>query len=148
MNKLGRLTLRFPLQSDIDAYYSEIETIGAAFEEMQGKNSRLLAQLSEKDEAYNQLLTEKIQAHHSATRLGEQCAGAEAVRKTAEQQAGLLQERAATLETRLQVSGSVLEAAILSTGSILHVFVAALVGTAPDIDALSVSSSAPLGRRS
>ena len=91
------------MQADIDAYTTEMEVIGAAYEDMQGKNSRLLQQLTKRDETNNQLLTERIQSQHSAARLSEEKASAEAARQLAEQQVAALQERVAALETRLQV---------------------------------------------
>ena len=91
------------MQADIDAYTTEMEVIGAAYEDMQGKNSRLLQQLTKRDETNNQLLTERIQSQHSATRLIEEKASAKAARKLAEQQVAALQERVAALEARLQV---------------------------------------------
>lgn len=90
-------------QADIDAYTTEMEVIGAAYEDMQAKNSRLLQQLAEKDSKNSQVLTEKIQAQHQATRMVEQQVQAESARKLAEQQVVALQERVGALETRLQV---------------------------------------------
>ena len=91
------------LQADIDAYTTEMEVIGAAYEDMQAKNSRLLQQLAEKDGKNSQVLTEKIQAQHQMVRLAEQQAQAEAARKLAEQQVTASQDRISALETRLQV---------------------------------------------
>lgn len=92
------------LQADIEAYTAEMEVIGAAYEDMQAKNSRLLQQLAEKDGKASQVLTEKIQAQHQANARSEQQQQAEAARKLAEQQVAVLQERVAALEAKLQVS--------------------------------------------
>lgn len=81
-----------------------MEVIGAAYEDMQAKNARLLQQLAEKDAQNNQVLTEKIQIQHQVAARAEQQQQAEAARKLAEQQVQALQERIAALESKLQVS--------------------------------------------
>lgn len=91
------------VQADIDAYTTEMEVIGAAYEDMQAKNSRLLQQLAEKDAKASQVLTEKIQAEHQAAARAEHQQQAEAARKLAEQQVAVLQERLVGLEAKLQV---------------------------------------------
>ncbi|CAI7874012.1 unnamed protein product [Closterium sp. NIES-53] len=45
-----------------EAYITEIETIGAAYEEMQSQNRRLLQQISERDEYNTQLIAEGVKA--------------------------------------------------------------------------------------
>ena len=94
------------MQADIEAYTTEMEVIGAAYEDMQAKNARLLHQLAEKDGQNSQLLTEKIQIQHQAAARVEQQQQAEAARKLAEQQVQALQERIAALESKLQVHAS------------------------------------------
>ena len=91
------------LQADIDAYTTEMEVIGAAYEDMQAKNSRLLQQLAEKDGVNSQVMTEKIQAQHQAAARAEQQQQAEAAKKLAGQQMAAMQERVAALEAKLQV---------------------------------------------
>ena len=91
------------MQADIEAYTTEMEVIGAAYEDMQAKNARLLQQLAEKDGQNSQLLTEKIQLQHQAAARAEQQQQAEGARKLAEQQVQALQERIAALESKLQV---------------------------------------------
>lgn len=48
------------IQGESDAYISEIEAAGNAYEEMQGQNTRLLQQLTERDEQNNHLISERI----------------------------------------------------------------------------------------
>lgn len=43
------------LQADIEAFTTEMEVIGAAYEDMQAKNSRLLQQIAEKDAKNSQV---------------------------------------------------------------------------------------------
>lgn len=57
--------LKETLQAKVDegdAYISEIETIGQAYEEMQAQNRRLLQQITERDEYNTQLVSESVKA--------------------------------------------------------------------------------------
>ena len=47
-------------QADSESYIVEIEATGAAFEEMQGQNARLLAQITAREEAHASLTTERL----------------------------------------------------------------------------------------
>ncbi len=93
----------FAVQGDIEAYTTEMEVIGAAYEDMQAKNARLLQQLAEKDGQNSRVLTDKIQLQHQAAARSELQQQAEAARKLAEQQVLALQERISALESKLQV---------------------------------------------
>ena len=77
--------------------------IGGAYEDMQAKNSRLLQQLTERDEVTNQLMTERIQAAQRASHLTEERNAVQAAARLAEQKAVALQEHAASLDVRLRV---------------------------------------------
>ncbi len=48
------------MQEESDAYIQEIESIGAAYEDMQGQNTRLLAQLADNDRVNNDLVAERV----------------------------------------------------------------------------------------
>ncbi|CAM6046756.1 unnamed protein product [Sphagnum compactum] len=52
-----------------DAYISEIETIGQAYEDMQTQNQRLLQQITERDDYNSQLMSESLKAKQLQTSL-------------------------------------------------------------------------------
>lgn len=91
-------------QAEIDAYIGEMEVIGAAYEEMQTKNSSLLQQLVERDERINKLLTEQAQAQHRSQNLVIEAQKANEAKELAQQQAQILQDRTGVLETKQQVN--------------------------------------------
>lgn len=92
------------LQADSDIYISEIDSIHNAYEEMLGQNTRLLQQLTERDEANNQLLSERIKGTQTAMKLaGERDAAVDAHRHSQEA-SQMLQSSLSELERRLQVS--------------------------------------------
>lgn len=47
-------------QEESDAYITEIEQIGAAYEEMMGQNNRLLAQLADNDRVNSDIVAERV----------------------------------------------------------------------------------------
>lgn len=49
-------------QEESNSYISEIEQIGAGYEDMQGQNSRLLSQLANNDRVNNELVAERVKA--------------------------------------------------------------------------------------
>ncbi|GAX77702.1 hypothetical protein CEUSTIGMA_g5145.t1 [Chlamydomonas eustigma] len=66
--------LRTQLQastSECQMYIAEIETTGAAYEEMQSQNTRMLSQLIERDEAHNALRAERLKITQSQQQLQE-----------------------------------------------------------------------------
>ncbi len=90
-------------QADSEIYITEIDSIHNAYEEMLGQNSRLLQQLTERDEANNQLLNERIQGTQTAMKLaGERDAAVDAHRQSQEA-SHTLQNNLAELDRRLQV---------------------------------------------
>ena len=92
------------MQADSDIYISEIDSIHTAYEEMLGQNTRLLHQLTERDEADNQLLSERIKGTQTAMKLaGERDAAVDAHRQSQEA-SQMLQNNLNELERRLQVS--------------------------------------------
>lgn len=54
-------------QEESDAYIQEIESIGAAYEDMQGQNTRLLAQLADNDRVNNDLVAERVRVRKLKT---------------------------------------------------------------------------------
>lgn len=81
-----------------------MEIIGAAYEEMQSKNSALLQQLVERDEKFNKLLTDQAQTQHRSQALQEEAQKATAVKEAALQQAAVVIERSTALEAKVQVA--------------------------------------------
>ena len=57
---------------------AEMEAIGAAYEEAQTENARLMSRLTERDGTEQQAMTEKVQAQALARKLREEKAGLEA----------------------------------------------------------------------
>ncbi|KAK9864134.1 hypothetical protein WJX84_006373 [Apatococcus fuscideae] len=95
-------------RADSDIYISEIDSIHNAYEEMLAQNTRLLQQLTERDEANNQLLSERIKGTQTAMKLaGERDAAVDAHRQSQEA-SQMLQNSLNELEQRLQ--GSIDEA--------------------------------------
>eukprot|EP00983_Pelagomonas_calceolata_P117673 1160436-Pelagomonas_calceolata.AAC.5 len=68
-------------RSECELYISEIETTSTAYDEMQVQNTRLLGQLTEKDEANNVLLAERIKGMASCLSCGRPVVGADALLK-------------------------------------------------------------------
>lgn len=64
--------------AETEAFMAEVEAIGAAYEESQADNQRLMQRLSERDDTESKAVTEKIQAQQLARRLREEKAGLEA----------------------------------------------------------------------
>src|SRR5690606_34777886 len=54
------------LRSDERLIYSELEIVGKSFDEVQSQNSKLIKELSDKEEAYGRLLAEKLRAEFAA----------------------------------------------------------------------------------
>lgn len=52
--------MRLLAQEEGDAYIAEIGSIGAAYEELQGQNGRLLAQLADNDRVNGELVAERV----------------------------------------------------------------------------------------
>ena len=50
------------MQEESNSYISEIEQIGAGYEDMQGQNSRLLSQLANNDRVNSELVAERVKA--------------------------------------------------------------------------------------
>ena len=91
------------LQADSESFICEIDSIHTAYEDMMGQNMRLLQQLTERDEANNQLLSERIKGTQTAMKLaGERDAAVDTHRRTQEA-SQILQNSLAELERRLQV---------------------------------------------
>ncbi|KAK9864077.1 hypothetical protein WJX84_011985 [Apatococcus fuscideae] len=98
-------------RADSESFICEIDSIHTAYEDMMGQNMRLLQQLTERDEANNQLLSERIKGTQTAMKLaGERDAAVDTHRRTQEA-SQILQNSLAELERRLQ--GSIEEAAKL-----------------------------------
>ncbi|KAK9824459.1 hypothetical protein WJX72_010429 [[Myrmecia] bisecta] len=91
-------------KAESEAYIAEIDEIGRVYEEMQAQNSRLLAQLTERDDQNNSLVNERIKAGHAAARLAQDRDAAQAAGRRAEAGAEQLRERVVQLEARLKVS--------------------------------------------
>ncbi|CAI5997604.1 unnamed protein product, partial [Closterium sp. NIES-64] len=99
-----------------EAYITEIETIGAAYEEMQSQNRRLLQQISERDEYNTQLIAEGVKARQlqaslqaekqsMETRMQHATAAADVHKQRVvrlEEQARQLQAEKQSMETRMQ----------------------------------------------
>eukprot|EP00898_Chlorokybus_atmophyticus_P006534 jgi/Chlat1/6882/Chrsp51S06552 len=97
---------------EADAYVSEIEVIGNAYEDMQSQNARLLQQLTERDDYNTQLMAERIKARQVQTAMAE--GQEEVVRRLqhAESTVEVLKQRCVRLEEQLQ---STLEALAKTT---------------------------------
>jgi len=81
-------------RSECELYISEIETTSTAYDEMQVQNTRLLGQLTEKDEANNVLLAERIKVRHAQSRLEDALEAARAdAQRLMQEVAGLRQAR-------------------------------------------------------
>jgi len=64
--------------AESEAFMAEMEAIGAAYEEAQTENARLMSRLTERDGTEQQAMTEKVQAQALARKLREEKAGLEA----------------------------------------------------------------------
>lgn len=64
--------------AESDAFMSEVEAIGAAYEESQTENTRLMQRLTERDGTESKAVSEKVQSQQLARRLREEKAGLEA----------------------------------------------------------------------
>lgn len=92
-----------------DAYIAEIGSIGAAYEELQGQNGRLLSQLASNDRVNGDLVAERVKAVVAAQEASESSIQATRKAQDASSSAAALQEQMAA--TQLHLQGLVEEAA-------------------------------------
>ncbi|MEW5314012.1 MAG: hypothetical protein WDW38_005540 [Sanguina aurantia] len=65
-------------RNECELYINEVGTTGAAYEEMQAQNTRLLQQLTEHDETNHHLMTDRIKLSQQAASLAESLGSARA----------------------------------------------------------------------
>ncbi|GJP44851.1 hypothetical protein CLOM_g4257 [Closterium sp. NIES-68] len=85
-----------------EAYITEIETIGAAYEEMQSQNRRLLQQISERDEYNTQLIAEGVKARQLQASLQADKLSMETRMQHATAAADVHKQRVARLEEQVK----------------------------------------------
>lgn len=92
------------LKDENEAYMSEIETIGSAYEDMQAQNTRLLAGITERDELNNKLSAERMRTAQQQQQLVSDCSSAGARIHAAEAQVDTLKRRVQDMEAQLQAA--------------------------------------------
>jgi E3 ubiquitin-protein ligase BRE1 len=88
--------------AEIEAFMAEVEAIGAAYEESQTDNQRLMQRLTERDDTESKAVTEKVQAQQLTRRLREEKAGLEAAVVHERGAAQAAAHRAAQIEAAAQ----------------------------------------------
>ena len=108
------------IQADSETYMTEMDSIHLAYEEMLGQNNRLLQQLSQRDEANNALLSERIKGTQTAMKLAEERDAAVAAHRQSQDASQSLQASLCDLERRLQVLKGIVMSPSISdmTGSV------------------------------
>ncbi|XP_024516712.1 E3 ubiquitin-protein ligase BRE1-like 2 isoform X1 [Selaginella moellendorffii] len=86
-----------------DAYISEIETIGQAYEDMQTQNQRLLQQISERDDYNTKLVAESLKAKQLQTSLVAEKQSISGKMQLATSAADLQKQRAARFEEQVRL---------------------------------------------
>jgi len=81
-----------------EAFMSEVEAIGAAYEESQTQNARLMERLTERDGTESKAVTDKVQAQQQVRRLKEEKQGLEAAVTHERGAAAAASHRAAAVE--------------------------------------------------
>mmetsp|Transcript_6448 Transcript_6448/g.23642 ORF Transcript_6448/g.23642 Transcript_6448/m.23642 type:complete len:253 (-) Transcript_6448:1387-2145(-) len=93
--------------AESEAFMAEMEAIGAAYEEAQTENARLMSRLTERDGTEQQAMTEKVQAQALARKLREEKAGLEAA---------VAHERGAAVAAQRRVHDGRRNAAVAAAG--------------------------------
>lgn len=86
-----------------EAYLSEIETIGQAYDDMQNQNQQLLQQITERDDYNNKLVLESARARQMHDRLQMEKQSMEKRIKQASVSCGFVDNKAARIEEQVRV---------------------------------------------